>query len=136
MSQSIVNTTTYTNIRAIPDFVGGILKICNNLHTATVKTFEDGLQDVFDKFMKSLLREMIAAKTPKNEICKQLGINSRLFDRLYEEICDEDLIMETSARIEEAGGFEAMVKDSYSEEEVMEAWGITEEDIAACEVYD
>ncbi|MDR0947489.1 MAG: hypothetical protein LBM87_07105 [Ruminococcus sp.] len=136
MSQQIGLNTTNANIRAIPDFIGGILKICNNMQNIYVKNFEKEISENFDNLIKNLLRELIAQKIPKNDICAQLGISERVFNRLYEEICDDDLIKETEARIEEAGGWDEMRKDSISREELLKLWDITEEDLKDCEDYD
>jgi hypothetical protein len=101
-----------------------------------VRSFDGFLTQAMESFFKSYMRALIKKKKSKEEICTFLGLSDKLFDELYEEIEDEDLLKIAEKRIEEAGGLEKMREDSFTAEEVMAHWGITQEDLDNCEDWD
>jgi hypothetical protein len=101
-----------------------------------VRSFEDILTQATEAFFKNYMRALIKKGKTKEEICAFLGLTDMLFDELYEDIENEDLLKIAEKRIEEAGGLENMRKNSISGEELMKQWGITQEDLDNCEDWD
>jgi hypothetical protein len=101
-----------------------------------VRSFDGFLTQAMESFFKSYMRALIKKKKTKEEICTFLGLSEKLFDVLYEEIEDEDLLKIAEKRIEEAGGLEKMREDSISFDEMLNRLGITQEELDNCEDFE
>lgn len=101
-----------------------------------VRSFDGILTEATEAFFKNYMRYLIKKRKTKEEICAFLGLTDKIFDELYEEIENEDLLKIAEKRIEEAGGLENMRKNSISGEELMKHWGITQEDLDNCEDWE
>ncbi|MDR0991691.1 MAG: hypothetical protein LBL87_02180 [Ruminococcus sp.] len=101
-----------------------------------VRSLDSVLTDALETLYKNSVRTLIKQHKTKDEICAFLGLASNLFDELYEEIEDDDLIKLVEERVEEAGGWDEMRKDSISWDEMLAELDLTQDDIDNGEDFD